>query len=275
MRLKYLSLGIALAGLFATSEAQGACPAVAAAETIVNINAAFTHTQYHENATEGTGDDESGYSPGFGVGASALLPVTRDPVGPDLYTSFAYDFSAGDLHYGGHYLFSGLPATATDNAVFNRIEARIGIGFPLIYGGESIPFITGGYQAWNRNDNQKGVIGSDEFYHTGFVGGGLKLDLPITAAAVISLTGEVLGLVGGGVTNNDFGISGNFGPSGEQRVNFGVDYNVTGRLHLISNLYWEHFNYSGFKPTASSYGLYEPLSTTTQFGGSIGVGYSF
>jgi hypothetical protein len=280
MRLKYLGLGIAVASLFAAPEARAASPAVAAAETIVNINAAFMHTQYHENypaSSNGTpsGDDESGYSPGFGVGASALLPVTRDPVGPDLYTSFAYDFSAGDIHYGGHYLLSGLPATATDNAVFNRIEARLGIGFPLIYGAESIPFVAAGYQAWNRNINKKYNIGTDEFYHSGLAGGGWKLDVPFGQKFTASVTGEALAMIGGGIAA--FGENlGNFGPTLQEKVTFGVDYDVQGRFHLLGTLYWQHFNYAGTRPrTYPGYYVFEPLSLTTQFGGSIGVGYSF
>jgi hypothetical protein len=247
---------------------------VAAAETNVNLSAAFMHFQYHENLTEGTGDDENGYSAGFGVGASALL-VNDMIFNTDLYAALNYDFSAGNLDYGGHYLFTGLPATATDRAVFNRIEARIGIGFPLNYGIEVIPFLAGGYQSWNRNDENKGTIGSDEFYSAGLAGAGIKLDVPLTPAIVASATGEVLGLVGADITNDNFGFSSGMGPSAEERITLGLDYVVQGPFHVFGTAYWEHFNYSGFKPKASTYYFYEPLSTTTQFGANVGVAYSF
>jgi hypothetical protein len=252
---------------------------VAAAETNVNISAAFMHTQYHENFAEGTGDDENGYSSGFSVGASALL-VNQMIFDTDLYTSLNYEFSAGNLDYGGHYLFTGLPATATDRAVFNRIEARIGIGFPLKYGVEVIPFVAGGYQAWNRNIDDKGVIGTDEFYHTWLIGGGLKLDVPLTTKIVASATGEVLGLVGGGISLNNENINQKFGTSIEERLSLGLDYDVKGPYHIIGSAYWEAFNYAGSQPEVYLLGdeyylVNEPLSTTTQFGASVGFAYSF
>jgi hypothetical protein len=135
------------------------------------------HQQYHENLA--VGDDESGYMPGFGVTLSALLPTSPGhPAAPDIYTDLGYEFNAGEIDYAGHYQ-TGQPTTATDNAVFNRLEARLGVGLPLLNGDELIMFAAGGYQAWNRNINQKDAIGTDEFYSSGLFGGGLKLDVPL------------------------------------------------------------------------------------------------
>jgi hypothetical protein len=247
---------------------------VAAAETNVNISAAFMHTQYHENSQPDSGDDESGFTYGFGAGASALL-INKGIFQTDLYTALNYDFSAGDINYGGHYLFGNQPLSATDNAVFNRIEARIGLGFPLARGVEIIPFIAAGYQAWNRNINLKGQIGTDEFYSSGLIGGGVKLDVPLTTQIVASATGEVLAMVGGNVSFNDFGISHGMGPSAEERIALGLDYTIRGPFHAFGTVYWQHFTYSGYKPGLSTYYFYEPLSTTTQFGANLGLAYSF
>jgi len=255
--------------------------AVLAAETNLNISGAFLHTQYHENAQPGTGDDENGITGGFGVGASLLLPRMLVFPNVDLYTALMFNFTAGNLTYGGHYLVSGLPAQASDRAVFDRIEARFGLGFPLIGGWEAIPFIAGGYQGWNRNIENKGQIGTDEFYNTGLVGAGLKLDLPLTPRLVASATAEAMALFAGNIALNNVNINHGLGGSAQENADIGLDYAVSGPLHAFTTLSWSHFNYAGNKPTLSTYNAscsceyFEPLSTTTQFGANVGVAYSF
>jgi hypothetical protein len=253
--------------------------AVLAAETTVSLTASVMHTQYHENFPGGNGDDENGVTPGFSVGASALLPLPVMPFHTDLYTSIGYQFSAGNITYNGHYQ-DGTPTDAIDNAVFNRIEARIGMGFPLRGGAEVIPFLAGGYQSWNRNINQKHAIGSDEFYHSGMAGGGVKLDIPLTPQLVASATGEFLGLVGGGIALNGTGVTQKFGPSAEELITLGLDYRIHGRFHIVGSAFWENFNYSGSQPQDyvigdGYYQVNEPLSVTRQFGANLGIAYSY
>jgi hypothetical protein len=260
---------------YAGNEAAARRQQVLAAETNLNLSAGFMHTQYHENLPPGTGDDENGFTAGFGVGASVLLPEHGLPGNADLYTALMYEFSAGNLDYGGHFLISNKPAQATDRAVFNRIEARLGLGFPLEGGAEFIPFLAAGYQAWNRNIDTTGAIGTDEFYHSGLFGGGMKLDLPIASRTVLSATAEAFALVGGGIALNNFDINHSLGVSAEERISLGMDYDISGPFHVFATGFWEHFNYAGFKPTVNSDFLFEPLSTTTQFGGNLGVAYSF
>ncbi len=272
-----------LLGLALVPAARAASPAVQAAETSVYVDAGFDHTQYHENVNPiSGGDDESGFMPGFGIGASALIPMHPGNAGsPDFYTSLNYDFNAGDIKYAGHYQ-SGGAVDATDNAVQQRIEARIGVGFPLLGGGESIPFVAGGYQFWNRNINIQGQIGSDEFYRSGLVGAGWKFDQPIGRNFVVSVTPEFLGLVGGSISINDLPFGGRgFGVTPEERVELGLDDALGAHLHVFAKADWEHFNYSGTHPfyfifDGYNYGyVYEPFSTTTQFGMNVGVSYSF
>jgi hypothetical protein len=260
---------------------------IMAAETNLNISGSVMHTQYHENANPGSGDDENGITGGFGVGASVLLPNMLVFKNADLYAALNYDFSTGNLQYGGHLLANGQPSQSTDNAVFNRIEARLGIGFPLIGGAEFIPFIAGGYQSWNRNIKDKSSpYGTNEFYDTGLLGGGFKLDIPVTDKFVLSGSAEVLALIAGNVSFNNLEINHGLGGSAEERLTLGGDYAVHGPFHAFINGFWEHFNYAGNKPTLSTYSTtcpnnysgceyYEPLSTTTQFGVNIGAAYSF
>jgi hypothetical protein len=276
MRFKAFSVGLSLGTCLAVQPAQGASPAVSAAETSVHLSVGVTHTQYHEDVVPG--DDESGAIPGFGVSVSALLPTRpADTSSVDIYSALIYNFDAGNIGYSGHYLVSGAPASATDHAVFNRVEARLGLGFPMIGGMESIPFLAAGYQAWNRNIDSPGVPGTDESYHSGLFGLGYKLDVPIGSGFVASGTGELLGLAGGGITDNSNNWSGSFGVTPEERVELGLDDAVFGRFHLFATAYWEHFNYSGTRPESFGYNyyIYEPFSTTTQFGANFGIGYSF
>jgi hypothetical protein len=243
---------------------------VAKAETNLNISVGFMHTQY----SEGPLDAENGFTPGFGVGASVLLPSAWQNI--DYYAAFAYQFNAGNLTYNGHYLVSGEPVTATDRAVFNRIQARMGLGFPVANGAlEIIPYFTAGYMSWNRNVDNKGQIGTDEFYSSALVGGGLKLDIPVTATVVVSGGAEFLGMVGNHLMADGLGIGWGLGNSAQQRVSLGVDDALYGPWHLQASANWTHFNYAGSKPSYATYGYYEPLSTTTQVGMNLGVAYSF
>lgn len=255
---------------------------IQAAETNLRISGGFMHTQYHENLQPG--DDESGYTPGLGVGASVLLPFTRNrPASPDFYAALDYDIDAGNILYAGHLQEEdgGAPLDATDHAVFQRIEARLGVGFPLENGIESIPFFAFGYQAWNRNDTSAETIDGGEFYHSGLFGLGWKLDVPVTPTIVLSGDGEFLALAGGGITNPEIGygldFGRGFGVTPEERIELALDDQVAGHFHLFAKAFWEHFNYSGTHP--EYYGdagyAYEPLSTTTQFGLNVGAAYSF
>lgn len=243
---------------------------IAAAETNINISANFMHTNY----SEGPPDSESGFTPGFGVGGSVLVPSAFTNI--DLYSALSYQFNAGNLNYDGHYLVSGLPVTATDNAVFNNVNARLGLGFPLAGGSmELIPYVSLGYQSWNRNINNPGIVGTDEFYSAGMAGGGLKLDIPITATIVASGSAELLGMFGTHISLNSIGIGFDMGNSGQERVSLGVDDALSGPLHLQASANVSHFNYAGSKPSYASYGYYEPTSTTTQVSINLGVSYSF
>src|SRR6516165_4418166 len=263
LRLGFLACGVSLLALTPAlaQEVNSSHATIAAAETNINISVGFMHTQY----SEGPPDSENGFTPGFGVGASALLPSAWQNI--DYYAAFAYQFNAGNLTYNGHYLYSGAPLTATDRAVFNRIQARMGLGFPLAGGAlEIIPYFTAGYQSWNRNIDVEGAQGTDEFYSSALVGGGLKLDIPITATIVASGGAEFLGMVGNHVDNNLVGIGFGMGNSAQQRISLGLDSVLYGPLHLQANANWTHFNYAGSKPSYATYGYFEPLSSTTQVG---------
>ena len=165
---------------------------------------------------------------------------------------------------------------ATDRAVFNQVQGRLGLGLPIASGAaEAIPYLAAGYQSWNRNVSNPGIVGTDEFYSAAAVGGGLKLDIPITATIVGSGSAEMMGIFGAHVDSNSLGIGFGMGNSAQERVSLGLDDALYGPLHLQASADLTHFNYAGSKPSDASFGLYEPTSTTTQVGVNLGVSYSF
>jgi len=268
--MKSGALGLGALLCACAAPALAASPPVAAMETSVFLGGGFMHGQYHENITPG--DDETGFTPGLTAGGHLLLPAR----GFDYYAALGYDYNPGSLAYNGHTL-AGAPLHATDNASFNRVEARLGIGLELPGGAEAIPFLAGGYQRWNRVIGLNGAIGASETYHTGLFGGGAKLDIPLSSAMVASGSAEILALAGGGITSNLRGVTispGSFGVTPEERVELGVDETLFGPLHVFVRAYWMHFTYSGTQPDAASQ-YYEPSSHTMQEGVNLGFGYSF
>lgn len=280
MRILHLGAYVLLSSVLMAPTAWAASAPVGAAEDSLYLDASIMHTQYHENLSPG--DDESGYTPGFGIGASILSPMRpASPASLDLYAALDYDFNAGNLKYSGHYqappFGSGQPLDTSDRAVFNRIEARLGLGIPLATTGELIPYIAGGYQAWNRNDDVPGGACCGEFYDSGLFGFGLKFDQPVAPGLVFSADSEILGLAGGNVKANGTDFGRGFGVTAQERVELGLDEAISGRLHVFYKAYWEHFNYSGTHPEYLGDGssALEPFSTTDQFAILVGAGYSF
>jgi hypothetical protein len=285
LRLGVATVGISLlaAAPVLAQEVQSPSHAeIAAAETNLNISLGFMHTNY----SEGPLDSEDGFAPGFGVGASALLPSAFQNI--DLYSALFYQFNAGNLNYTGHeenlLTQAVTPIKATDRAVFNHIEGRLGLGFPLADGQvEIIPYITAGYMAWNRNIDNRGAIGTDEFYRTALVGVGAKLDTTVTPSLVFSASAQFSGLVASNITFNTFNEGHTLGDSGDERVSLGLDQHVSGPLHVFATATVEHFNYAGDKFNDNNiifagpyaYQIAEPTSSTTQVGVNLGVSYSF
>ena len=291
MRWNILKFGAAVGAVLAVQPASAASPAVQAAESALYLDAGLMHTQYHENISPG--DDESGFQAGLGGGGSYLRPADpRVTNGADFYAALDYGLSAGGITYSGHTqqivgnAIVYAPLAATDNAQFNRIEIRLGAGFPLIGGAESIPFVVGGYQTWSRNLSSSKQSQQGEFYRSGMLGVGWKFDVPIGQAVVVSATAEIYDLVGGSVTFNNFftnsdNLNNSFGASPEERIELGLDDAFGAHTHLLFKAFYEHFSYTGSAPknetdaAGNQFSVREPSSTTSQFGANVGVGYSF
>jgi hypothetical protein len=276
-------LGIATIGLSLLTAAPvlaqvagGRHAEIAAAETNINLSFGAMHQQFSENWNPQT--KENGTVPGFGVGASVLLPSAFPNI--DLYTALSYQFNAGNVNFKG-YVGNAVTGqvnwySQSDRAVFNHIEGRAGLGFPIFNGNaEVIPYATVGYMSWNRNDDIPGSYGVDELFTSWLLGVGTKLDVPLTPGLVFSLTGQFSGLVGSKATLNDFNLTKSMGTTGDERIGLGLDQAVSGPIHVFVTASWEHFNYTGFKPTGTTAQNQEPSSTTNQYRLNLGVSYSF
>jgi hypothetical protein len=258
-------LSLAIAGV-----AEAASPPVTAAETQLQLGLTAGYASYEENIFPQ--DTETGGLLGFSAGVSALTSSRLSGPLPDLYTDVGYDFSAGFLHYKGNLQAPGYPPYhATDNAYYNTAIVRLGLGAALNNGMEIIPYLAGGYQNWYRNVGGAGGYG--EFYQSGLLGGGIKLDLTTSPALVLSASAEGLAVIGGGISVPSQNFSGDFGNTAEERVSLDADYRLTNAWHAFAGLGVTHYEYSGTKPGVS--GLYEPLSTTLEINSMFGLAYGF
>jgi hypothetical protein len=210
---------------------------------------------------------------GFSAGVSALTPSNLGGAGFwDLYTGVGYDFSAGLLHYNGNLQNpEHTPYRTNDNGYYNTAIVRLGLGAPLRDGAEVIPYFAGGYQNWYRNIG--GQAGYNEFYQSGLIGGGIKLDIATSPLLVVSASAEGLAVIGGGVSVPSQNFSGNFGGSAEERVSLDADYRLNNSWHAFAGLGITHNEYAGSRP--NDLGAYEPLSTTLQVNSLFGIAYGF
>lgn len=265
---------IVLAGLSALGNlpaARAASPAVTASETSAQLAVTAGYSNFEENIFPK--DTENGALLGMRAGLSALSPSNLSGIGlPDLYTGAEYDFSAGFLTYKGNVNAPGNPPyRANDNDYYNTAIVRLGLGKPVGGGTEIIPYIAGGYQNWYRNIG--GAAGYNEFYQSGLIGGGIKLDFATGPMLVWSVSAESLAVIGAGISVPSQNFSGEFGSSAEERVSLDADYRFTSTWHAFAGVGISHYEYAGSKPNAA--GVYAPLSTTFQINSLFGISYGF
>jgi opacity protein-like surface antigen len=268
-----ISAGIfaGLLALRAVPAAQAANPAISASETSAQLGLTAGYSNYEENVFPQ--DTENGALLGFHAGLSALSRSNLSAIGlRDLYIGIEYDFSAGFLNYHGNLQTAGFPPyRANDNDYYNTAIVRLGLGRPVSGRAEIIPYIAGGYQNWYRNI--AGRAGYGEFYQSGLIGGGIKLDFTTGPTLVWSVSAESLAEIGAGVSVPSQDFSGDFGTSARERVSLDADYRLTDAWHAFAGLGITHYEYSGSKP--NSFGSYEPLSTTFQINSQFGISYGF
>lgn len=272
-RFKLTVLALALVTVPAAALADtGSLAAIIQANNEVGIAITGDLTNYQEHITPGPSDIESGWQPGFAVKGSYM----GNPYGlSHVYANVHYARSSGDIAYLGS-LSNGASYDGTDDAIFNRVMGRLGMGFQVAKAMMATPYLTGGYQSWNRK--LVGPYGYTEDYHAGLIGLGAKFQYAATSRLVLGADAEWMAVIGGSMTPSDvpgYGDSlgtARFGTTGEEVVGLNADYRIRGPLHLYGGLEFTHFNYTGGK---LNYGASEPLSSTNQFDVDAGIAYSF
>jgi len=273
MRLKPTVVAtLALVGLGAAGLASAATSPLISANNEVGVAVTGTNTNYLENITPGPSDSETGFTPGFALKGSYLGNIAGLS---DVYAQVKYQRTMGDLSYKG--AVGNTPEDGTDSMNMNRVTARLGMAFPVADDMLVIPYLTGGYQNWNRS--LQGPYGYNEFYSAGLVGAGAKFEYAMSPRMVFGARAEMLAVVDGGMTPSDVpGIpngvlgSASFDTTGEEVVGVDADYRIAGPVHLYGGLDYTHFDYSG---GALNGGFAEPSSQTNQFGVDLGVAYGF
>jgi hypothetical protein len=257
--------------LLVATLARAADPAIQAADTSVRLGVSAGYGTYAENVTPQ--DSESGALLGVSAAVSTLTPGPLVRFGmPDIYSNIQYDFSAGFLNYNGNLNDPGKTSYRTrDNAYYNNVVVRLGVGAPLSGTFEFIPYIAGGYQNWYRNIG--GGHGYGEYYQAGLVGGGLRLDFAQGRAFVVSASAEGFAVIGGSVNVASQNFNGQFGTSAQERVSLDADYRLNSAWHAFAGLGLTHYTYTGSK--AGTDGIYEPLSATLQVNSTFGIAYGF
>jgi hypothetical protein len=270
MRLLAVSFGGLLA-VVAGASAAAAPPEINAAESTVQVGVTAGYGTYEENILPQ--DTEAGALLGVQAGVSSLTPSGLGRFGwPDLYANVGYDFSDGLLRYRGSLQNpQNTPYRAADNSYYNTAIVRLGMGRPVAESAELIPYVAGGYQNWYRNIS--GSAGYGEFYQTGMVGGGVKLDVAASPVLVVSAMAEGFAVIGGVISVPSQNFSGTFGTSAEERVSLDADYRLTTSWHAFAGLGIAHYGYTGSKPDFN--GAFEPLSTTLQVNSMFGLAYGF
>ncbi len=267
-----LFAGLALCGAAQAAVVGSATdPAIVSADTAVRLGVTAGYGHYQENISPR--DTEAGALIGFTGSLSALRPGSFAGFAlPDLYSDVEYDFSAGFLGYHGNLNNKAqTPYNTHDNAYYNDVVVRLGLGRPLNDGREIIPYVAGGYQNWYRNIG--GPNGYGEYYSAGLIGGGIKFDIAASRALVLSASAEGLAVVSGSASVPYQNFNGAFGASMEERVSLDADYRLSAAWHAYAGLGVTHYSYTGSKPSPN--GVFEPLSDTLQVSSMFGVAYGF
>lgn len=264
-----VSLLIAGASAFSVASANSA---IQKADNGIAIGVSGTLTNYQEAIPFIPSDIESGWQPGIHLGVNGLHNLSGLS---HVYTHIGYDYSGGSIAYMGSYQ-NGTPVDTTDNAMFQRVMARIGKGFNVrTFGRDSLltPYLAGGFQDWNRS--LQGPGGYTENYSAKLIGGGVMFQTACTHRLVSTANVEVLAIMGGSMTPSglpvDYGTA-SFNTSGEEKISVGARYRIAGPWQLFAGMSLEHYSYTG---GALLYGAHEPPSETNQFSVDSGIEYSF
>lgn len=215
---------------------------------------------------------------------SGTLPLLRlafafTPRAVPLWVQVRYDYAEGDTIYDGHTQALVDVATTTQNRM-DDARARLGCVVNIATDLAVVPFLEGGWHAWDRQIGAGTPLYTHESYAHWYRGVGAQLRYRSGLAWRL-----VLDLDGGRTV--DAQISGNgplfyfrapLGAAAYYGASIGVDRAFTGPWHLRGELSWTRFTYGASPSVATNdpnVHVVEPESSTRRLGFSLGLAYAF
>jgi hypothetical protein len=198
----------------------------------------------------------------------------------DIYFKLYGTIAGGNLTYDGT-TFSGTPASFNHSQFLFKFEGDIGYTAPINEKLLLIPYTGYGYRYWRRGETETiaGVTFIKEVYTWSYVPVGIKVDYAIDDKWNIGGNAAVHFMFGGRMTayfsetdsalpDLEFDLGNVPAYYFEIPVSYKFDKNWT-----ITGTLWYEYSEIGKSNVVS--GLYEPDSTTNQYGINVGVSYLF
>jgi len=234
-----------------------------------NTKMDYAETGGSHGSAPGLLDTENGNIPGFGFSASSMSDWA---LGND-YLQFDFNYSNGNTDYVGSYInsnagYGSLKSSSTAH-IYNY-SARYGKGFSMSRQTMLTPYVELGHHRWERGLSAT----QDETYSHNY--GGLGLLLQVAPVNKLVLNADLFygRTFQSKISTNSYTLpEATLGNSSFKRYGVGADYAFSQRFH--GKISYSHESYSYGISDLSSYGYYEPNSTTKNSIYRVGIGYAF
>jgi hypothetical protein len=233
----------------------------------------YSYYDYKETLPPPGKSTESGWLPGI------YLSYDRKK-SSEIYVKLYGNITGGDLNFNGT-TFAGSPASFDHSQFFFKFEGDVGYTVPISEKLLLIPYTGYGYRYWRRGETEAIAGGTfiKEVYTWSYVPVGIKVDYAIDDKWNIGGNAAIHFMFGGKMTSYfsevnsalpdlEFDLGNKPGYYFEIPVSYEFDKNwsITGTL-------WYEYSEIGKSNVVS--GLYEPDSSTNQYGINLGVAYLF
>ena len=276
--MKKISILVMVASLMFVSVAVGQEITQSAGPHNLEFGLMCYHFDYEEDLTPPLKSTEDGWLPGIYLGYVYQKP-------DDLYTKVFIEFTDADTDYDGTTM-AGIPVTGTTDNTFFRFEWDIGYTFDTQEGSSLCPYTGYGYRSWMRGLG--GTAPYDEKYTWHYIPIGIKGDLELNdrwsvganIAARLMFGGEIAiyySDIDPGYNDPEVDLGDEIGWFFE----FPVRYRFDSNWSFVGTPWYEYSEIGKSDETYLTYygapvaTVYEPASTTHQYGINFGVTYSF
>jgi len=262
-------------------------PAKAGDLAVVNVNnevgiafsELFKHYKENFGPSSSAYDREDGGAPGFAVSGSIMRDIGSVK---NLYASLVFRFNSGSIAYTGS-LQDGSPFNGTSDLQQKDLRLELGKGVLVTPSLLITPVFQYGYHVWNRAlPAPSGGTGYSEDYTNSYIGGAVHLDYALTPRLVTRLRAGIATTVNPEIYISDDNITQSLGVRPVYQIGGGVDYALTPRLHLTTNVDFSHYSYgaseaevTGVTEDGHYTTTHEPDSATNDLYVEFGVAYRF